>query len=185
MKDSHPSRHLRPVNHQRTFHNDVHATALLTSTLHHPFTVDITFRTFINPLAQEMHFALPPRKTSQPPPYARRSSRSPLLRRNRIQLIAVIASATLLLLFLLSRLSSWTSNRTPLGTPRVVIVTPIDHNGYSPEYIQKIKKNREHYAERHGTLELSSPFKRHTADSNYFRAGELSFQVTDCPSLLL
>ncbi|KAI9792455.1 MAG: hypothetical protein M1816_002339 [Peltula sp. TS41687] len=97
-----------------------------------------------------MHFALPPRKTSYPPPYARYRSRPPLLRRNRLRLIAVLGCGALALLLLSFRLFRSSSDRPPPGTPPVVIVTPVDEELFGHRYISRIKKNREEYAARHG-----------------------------------
>ncbi|KAI9849030.1 MAG: hypothetical protein M1837_005921 [Sclerophora amabilis] len=96
-----------------------------------------------------MHFALPPRKTSHPPPYAPRTSRSPLLPKPRLQFIAVVACCALVIIFLFSRLFT-SSDGPPSGTSDVVIVTPLDDKMYSQEYLEKIKKNRQHYADKHG-----------------------------------
>lgn len=38
----------------------------------------------------------------------------------------------------------------PHGTPPVIVVTPIEEEGYSPAYIENIKQNRIEYAKRHG-----------------------------------
>ena len=99
-----------------------------------------------------MHFALPPRKTSHPPPYARYRSRPPLLRRSRLRSIAIIACGALAVLLLFFRLSRSASDRPPPGTPPVVIVTPVDEDMFSRSYISKIKKNRDRYAARHGMV---------------------------------
>lgn len=96
-----------------------------------------------------MHFALPPRKSSNPPPYARRSRPSPLLRRKGLQLVAICVCGALFFLFVCSRLFP-SSDRVPPGTPKVVIVTPLDRNAFSSTYIGRIVTNRESYAARHG-----------------------------------
>ncbi|KAI9681372.1 MAG: hypothetical protein M1817_002655 [Caeruleum heppii] len=95
-----------------------------------------------------MHFALPPRKTSHPPPYALRSSR-PFLRRGRVQLFGLIVCLALTGLFFLSHIYTASTGIRPPGTPEVVIVTPIDLN-HTAGHIQKIKSNRLRYAELHG-----------------------------------
>ncbi|KAI9717079.1 MAG: hypothetical protein M1812_005014 [Candelaria pacifica] len=97
-----------------------------------------------------MHFALPPRKSSHPPPYAARSSRSTVLRRTRLQFVAIFACCIIVLIIVFTRLYSTPSATVPLGTPEVVIVTTLDENGYSQEYIEQIKANRQDYAARHG-----------------------------------
>jgi mannan polymerase II complex MNN11 subunit len=103
-----------------------------------------------------MHFALPPRKTSQPPPYLPRTSRLPGLRRSRVKLIALAGLAFLTLLYLLTRSSSSSSGhaasakRAPRGTPPVVMVTVLDHSKYNMQYLEMVKENRIKYAEKHG-----------------------------------
>lgn len=101
-----------------------------------------------------MHFALPPRKTSHPPPYAR-ISRSSTIRRKQLQFGGILACAALFVIFLISRLSS-SSPRAPAGTPNVVIVTVLDRDGMSKDYIRNIEENRKDYAARHGTLKRAS-----------------------------
>ncbi|KAI9697289.1 MAG: hypothetical protein M1836_004853 [Candelina mexicana] len=106
-----------------------------------------------------MHFALPPRKSSHPPPYAARSSRSSVLRRTRLQISAVFACCIIVLFIIFARLYSSPSVAAPPGTPEVVIVTTLDENGYSKEYINQIKANRQDYAARHGWARI--PAVRH------------------------
>ena len=96
-----------------------------------------------------MHFALPPRKSSNPPPYARRSRPSPLLRRRGLQLVAICLCGALFVLFVFSKLFS-SADGVPPGTPTVVIVTPLDRKVFSSTYIDKVISNREIYAARHG-----------------------------------
>ncbi|PYI02219.1 hypothetical protein BO78DRAFT_464147 [Aspergillus sclerotiicarbonarius CBS 121057] len=98
-----------------------------------------------------MQFALPPRRTPIAPPYAR-SSRFSLQRRKQLKAVAILGLALLTVFFLLSQLF-YTSTGTPAvpaGTASVVIVTVLDRAGFSDDYIQKIVKNREDYAKRHG-----------------------------------
>ncbi|PWY87654.1 hypothetical protein BO70DRAFT_332741 [Aspergillus heteromorphus CBS 117.55] len=98
-----------------------------------------------------MQFALPPRKTPIAPPYAR-SSRFSLQRRKQFKAVAILSFALLVVFFLLSQLF-YTSTGTaavPVGTPDVVIVTVLDRVRFSEGYTQKIVKNREDYAKRHG-----------------------------------
>ncbi|KAI9812400.1 MAG: hypothetical protein M1832_000435 [Thelocarpon impressellum] len=98
-----------------------------------------------------MHFALPPRKTSQPPPYAaRQTSRATLLRRRRLQGLGVLACGAVALLFLLSRAYRSGPPPVPAGTPEVVMVTPLEEARFGQDYVAKIKQNRVDYAERHG-----------------------------------
>jgi hypothetical protein len=101
-----------------------------------------------------MHFAYPPRKSSNPPPFRPRSARIPTLRKSRLKIIAVAGLAILLLIWLFSPGSS--SKPSPMraisGKPPVVIVTVFDEKtwGGEPEYLKSIKDNREEYAKLHG-----------------------------------
>ncbi|MCJ1334348.1 hypothetical protein MMC10_011057 [Thelotrema lepadinum] len=103
-----------------------------------------------------MHFALPPRKTSQPPPYVRSSRWSPLkaataIRRQQRTLGLVIFGVILISFFLFLRGTNPSSSveRIPPGSPEVVIVTLLD-DSLSKTYVERIKENRENYAARHG-----------------------------------
>ncbi|KAF2005092.1 glycosyltransferase family 34 protein [Amniculicola lignicola CBS 123094] len=108
-----------------------------------------------------MHFAMPPRKTSRPPPYAARNSRPyiPLWLKNRIRRpgqprVVVVGCLVLIVLIWLLR-GSGPDNGVGLATPvigtgaPIVIVTVLDQKK-SPGWIEAIKKNREDYARRHG-----------------------------------
>ena len=101
-----------------------------------------------------MHFALPPRKTSQPPSY-QRTSRLPGLRRSRLKLIALIGLAFLTLLYIATRPRSSSGHapstrRAPRGTPPVVLVTVLDHSRFNGAYLDMVRENRIKYAEKHG-----------------------------------
>ncbi|KAK8198492.1 putative alpha-1,6-mannosyltransferase mnn11 [Zalaria obscura] len=97
-----------------------------------------------------MHFAFPPRKSSNPPPYAARSSRSPFLRRSKAQSLALLALGAIAFIWLLSKLfGGSSSNYIPPGTPRAVVITTIDPK-LSESYKEAIIANRRHYASRHG-----------------------------------
>ncbi len=104
-----------------------------------------------------MHFALPPRKTSHPPPYAR-PYRSSTIRRRQLQKGAVLASAAILIIYLLTRLLSSSPGRPPAGVPEVVVVTVLDRARMSDAYIAKIMENRDDYAARHGKADCPSIF---------------------------
>lgn len=106
-----------------------------------------------------MHFAFPPRKTSHPPPYALRQTRSPLLRRSRLQLIALVALGCIAGLYMLSKLfgSSSITEAIPAGTSPVVIVTTLDKSK-GDAFNEKIKQNRKAYAARHGVRSLHFEF---------------------------
>ena len=99
-----------------------------------------------------MHFALPPRKTSHPPPYARASRSSPI-RRKQLQLGALVLSAVLLLIYLGTSLFKPGRERIPAGTADVVIVTVLDDATMSQDYIDRIVENRKYYAEKQGNHE--------------------------------
>ncbi|KAL3490865.1 galactosyl transferase GMA12/MNN10 family-domain-containing protein [Aspergillus germanicus] len=98
-----------------------------------------------------MQFALPPRKGNVVAPY----SRSPLFtyqRRKQLKALGILSIALIAILFLLSQLfnSSTGTAAAPLGASSFVIVTVFDRTLYSDTYLQKIVKNREDYAQRHG-----------------------------------
>jgi mannan polymerase II complex MNN11 subunit len=72
-----------------------------------------------------------------------------MLRRSRIQAIIVCVCAVGAVLFILSHLFG-DSDSIPSGTPPVVIVTVVDPESYSKDYIDNIKENRIEYARKHG-----------------------------------
>lgn len=96
-----------------------------------------------------MHLALPARKSSNPPPYATRSTRFPMLRRSRVQAMVICACAVGAVIFILSQVLG-SSEGIPAGTPLVVIVTVLDPDSYTTDYINNIKENRMEYAKKHG-----------------------------------
>ena len=128
-----------------------------------------------------MHFALPPRKTSNPPPYARAAASRSSTHRGR-KLVefsgyAVLAILTIYLIFhygFSSRSESFSDDETTLSVPaKILIVTVVDEERMSSSYIQKIKANREDYASRHGRHFLSTihgyyyiPFSRRASRPN-------------------
>lgn len=111
-----------------------------------------------------MHFAMPPRKTSRPPPYAARQQsglRIPpalknLLRKDRLRLVVLGILGFLTVFWLLGRIGGGSKASAPSlpkvaigsGAP-VVIVTVLDPNA-DTEWTEKIKQNREVYAKKHG-----------------------------------
>ncbi|KAK9417526.1 putative Alpha-1,2-galactosyltransferase C8D2.17 [Seiridium unicorne] len=103
-----------------------------------------------------MHFAYPPRKSSNPPPFRPRSTRIPPLRKLRPKTIAIGGLAILFLIWLFSGRSPKRSTSSPRrvisGDPPVVIVTVFDEKLWAgqPEYLEDIKDNREQYAAKHG-----------------------------------
>lgn len=109
-----------------------------------------------------MHFAYPPRKTSDPPPFRPRSTRIPPLRRIRPKTIAIGGLVIIFLIWLFSGRSSKPTGRprrTISGEPPVVLVTVIDERlwGGYPEYLVDIKENREQYAAKHGESGRAAP----------------------------
>ncbi|EXJ95046.1 hypothetical protein A1O1_00164 [Capronia coronata CBS 617.96] len=106
-----------------------------------------------------MHFALPPRKTSQPPPYARgnTSVSATYRRRKQLQIVsyAVLGLLTLYLCFrlVLFATSAGSHEDGPSaieGHQDVVLVTVFDNDAMSEDYIKIVKANRDDYAARHG-----------------------------------
>ncbi|ORY18738.1 galactosyl transferase GMA12/MNN10 family-domain-containing protein [Clohesyomyces aquaticus] len=105
---------------------------------------------------------MPPRKTSRPPPYAARNSKSipipipPALRnlliRDKARLIVICILGFLSILWLWKR-SGGASGLEPSGIvgsrAPVVIVTVIDPRA-NAAWVAKIMKNREDYAKKHG-----------------------------------
>lgn len=51
---------------------------------------------------------------------------------------------------IIPRLFGSSSERIPLGTPEVVVVTLIDEGNMSKGYIEKIQENRRYYASKQG-----------------------------------
>ena len=101
-----------------------------------------------------MHFALPPRKTSFPPPYARVSAKNSSERRRRqVQYLGYLVFGVLTLYLIVS---FFTSGNTPTQhgpiaeDASVLLVTVLDEDSMTEEYISIIKTNRDDYARRHG-----------------------------------
>jgi mannan polymerase II complex MNN11 subunit len=113
-----------------------------------------------------MHFAMPPRKTSRPPPYAARQQsglRLPpalknLLRRDKLRVIVLAILAFVAVFWLLGKTGGGSSDSRAPSLPKVaigsgapvVVVTVLDPKA-DPGWVAKIKRNREDYAKRHGT----------------------------------
>lgn len=99
-----------------------------------------------------MHFAVSRQKSYNPASLSR-SSKVPLFRRRQTRTIAAVLGTLVLSIFALSRLLSSggpDSERTPSGTPPVVIITVLDVEKSSDRYLDMILENRKVYAERHG-----------------------------------
>ena len=121
-----------------------------------------------------MHFAMPPRKTSRPPPYAARNNQTtsfvpPALRsmlRSKPRVIVGALLGFLTLLWLLGIIGGSSSSAPLANIPKVavgsgvpvVIVTVLDPNA-NPAWVQKIKANRDEYAKKHGTSHLHARLK--------------------------
>lgn len=80
-----------------------------------------------------------------------------LLRRDRLRLVIITILGFLTLTWLFGRIGRGSNSSVlpptpPIGSgPPVVIVTTIDPKA-DPVWVSNIKKNREEYAKRHGTL---------------------------------
>jgi hypothetical protein len=138
-----------------------------------------------------MHFAMPPRKTSRPPPYAARQQsgvRLPpalrnLLRRDKLRVIVIAILGCLSVYWLLGKLTGGPSDANAPKLPKVaigsgapvVIVTVLDPKA-DPGWVAKIKQNREGYAKRHGTRFLSLKDCGHVIDD--IQATRHSFHTT-------
>ena len=110
-----------------------------------------------------MHFAFPPRKSSNPPPYAssRSSRRLPgarlWSRTSRLQQLAIVVLSGFATIWLLVKMFSRGGTPSiPAGTPKAVVVTTLDP-GLSESYREAIMSNRKHYAQKHGKSCLPSP----------------------------
>lgn len=100
-----------------------------------------------------MHFAYPPRKSSNPPPFRPRSSNTPLLRRRSVKTVALIALAVIAAFWLLLKLFSNApvdEPKRPSGDPPVVLVTVVDEAAYGRQHTNSVRENRERYASLHG-----------------------------------
>ncbi|KAK4214447.1 hypothetical protein QBC37DRAFT_283736 [Rhypophila decipiens] len=99
-----------------------------------------------------MHFAYPPRKSSNPQPYLPRGSKLPALRKSRLKVIALGGLAFFTIIWIIIRASGSRAptRHKPNGNPPAVIVTVLDEKKYSKGYIDTIKENRMQYAEKHG-----------------------------------
>lgn len=109
-----------------------------------------------------MQFAIPPRKTSQPPLYARTnaSASAAYKRRRQLQLLGYIVLGLLTFYLTLSFcFSGWSEDAEDgsaviEGHQDVVLVTIFDSKTMSDDYMKIVKVNREDYAARHGMNNL-------------------------------
>ncbi|KAF2202064.1 alpha-1,6-mannosyltransferas-like protein subunit [Delitschia confertaspora ATCC 74209] len=106
-----------------------------------------------------MHFAMPPRKTSRPPPYAVRNARSSfnpqyLIPRDRLRRVVLAILGFLAAVWTLRWMFGgggeigYESAVAGSGAP-VVIVTVFDEKA-DKGWVGRVKRNREEYARRHG-----------------------------------
>jgi mannan polymerase II complex MNN11 subunit len=106
-----------------------------------------------------MHFALPPRKTSHPPPYVRNSTLTAAAQRRRkqFQLLAYTVLGLLTLYLVVEVCLSFSATddagygATDIqGAQDIVIVTVFDTTSMSEDYMRIVRANRDDYAARHG-----------------------------------
>lgn len=100
-----------------------------------------------------MQFALPPRKTSQPPPFARAAALHNASRRRRQYQLLGYTVLGLLSLWLIYGWAASSSSVDAIeieANPSVVLVTVFNEYTMSAAFIDQVRKNREDYAARHG-----------------------------------
>ncbi|KIW24944.1 uncharacterized protein PV07_10622 [Cladophialophora immunda] len=106
-----------------------------------------------------MHFALPPRKTSHPPPYVRNSNLTAASQRRRKQFqlgayfVLGILTLYLVVRFVLSfdLTGEHNDGATSIEGPQdIVLVTVFDNETMNEDYMRIVKTNRDDYARRHG-----------------------------------
>ncbi len=107
-----------------------------------------------------MHFALPPRKSSQPPIYARNNSSAAatLRRRRQLQLAGYVVLGLLTLYLILKFIFLSGKSAVELedgsgaieGRQDIVLVTIFDNATMSEDYMKMVRANRDDYAARHG-----------------------------------
>ncbi|KAF1924651.1 glycosyltransferase family 34 protein [Didymella exigua CBS 183.55] len=142
-----------------------------------------------------MHFAMPPRKTSRPPPYAARNTQTasimPPALRNLLRSKPRVAGAVLgflTLLWLLGIIGGRSSSAPLANIPKVavgsgapvVVVTVLDPSA-NPAWTAKIKANREEYAKKHGYLThfpTPSQYPLNKAPSTWSRVPALRHAMT-------
>lgn len=129
-----------------------------------------------------MHFAMPPRKTSQPPPYARASRSSPI-RRKQLQFLALIGCTLLLLIYLATRLFGSSVEKAPPDTPEVVVVTLLDEATMSDEYRARIMENRKYYAEKNGMFNTILRLILPLSDNRHLQVTPRSSQMFQTTSM--
>jgi mannan polymerase II complex MNN11 subunit len=131
-----------------------------------------------------MHFALPPRKTSQPPLYARSATLNAASQRRRRLRSIGYAAMTLVGLYALLQIILLCCSRGDgtehiEGPQDVVIVTVLNNDSMGEDYIRMIKANRDHYAARHGNLLCA------TINGNRANMLKVTKRSTTTPPLML
>ncbi|KIX02117.1 uncharacterized protein Z518_08056 [Rhinocladiella mackenziei CBS 650.93] len=117
-----------------------------------------------------MHFALPPRKTSHPPPYARYAptASTPQRRRKQLQLLGFVVLGLLALSLGLKFILSGSAEDPDDGPSAIegrqdiVLVTVFDHESMSEDYMRMVRANRDHYATRHGYKNFYTNISRYS-----------------------
>lgn len=142
-----------------------------------------------------MHFAMPPRKTSRPPPYAARQTKgagiTQVLRnllRTRSKSVALIGLGIFTLLWVLGKIGGGETSvvkNTNVGSGApVVIVTTIDPKA-DLQWVERIKKNREDYAKKHGYstfFPLTSDYPLKNAPPSWAKVPALRHAMTLNPT---
>ena len=103
-----------------------------------------------------MHFALPPRKSEQPPPFARVHAQSAANARRRVLRLLSYAIGGILSVYLVfhyvftlsSGLSSKNISTEIPPNQDILLVTVLD-DSLSDNYVSMIRRNRDDYAQRH------------------------------------
>jgi mannan polymerase II complex MNN11 subunit len=119
-----------------------------------------------------MHFAMPPRKTSRPPPYAARNSSSipippalrNLLRRLTPRTVVLGIVGFLTVFWLLGRIGGGEKGlvKPVIGTGAPVVIVTVFDPQADEGWKNKIRKNREDYARKHGELPFCNVFLNHS-----------------------
>jgi mannan polymerase II complex MNN11 subunit len=95
-----------------------------------------------------------------------------LLRRDKLRLVVLAILGFLTFFWVLGKVGGGSTDAKAPSLPKVVvgsgapvvIVTVLDAKA-DPGWVAKIKKNREGYAKRHGTVAGATPLDKHDIDS--------------------
>ena len=77
-------------------------------------------------------------------------SRASPIRRKQLQFGCVVLCGLVLVIYLATSLFAPKAERVPVGTPEVVVVTPLDDASMSELYRRRIMENRNFYAQKQG-----------------------------------